>query len=658
MANALANPLLADSAVGANPLMASSVDSPDYGMYGSELNWEDSFGPASKHLGVSEEQWQWFISSINQVKEQMAVWEGNGGNPARVMQNRTTPDMMRDRRVAVLKSQGLTTEEALAQIEADPEYQKFVKDYEFYEAMNSTLNELYAAVGLDAAGTISGGTGTSHGNGYTVDFNFMTGEVSHNKGDLIHDFGKGLIKGIAASAFGAGLASFLGAYMSPTLANAVSKFVVSQVTGGGGDIGVEDALGLAFGGSIPELGEIDDVILTDIKDTVVDYVTDPDNYDDGNRIVWDTHGGTDDIGNPVINIPNYDEFYEEEAGGGGGGGSPDSSPDSNSDSAPETGSDGTPDSGGGDPNDDPLGGGDADWTYRDGVWTNGTDIIYGPGSEGDTMTDEEMADGFENGTHTNADGLEGGGETDEGTEGEDGRDDKTELPTFNPTPDTDSNTNDDSTGDDGTPDTTVDTPTTDTGVDGPDLTPTDPNRDPLDPTPTTDGTDSGGTDSGGTDSGGTPADGEPCTDSQGNAGTMQNGYCVISMNPDGGGTDPGGTGGTGTDAGGTGDGAGDGEGSGDGTGDGSGSGDGTGDGSGSGNGSGDGSGSGDGNGSGNGSGNGGNGMLAGAGGDNGRPSWGQLNQTPKFRRHTPHQSKVTQSLFGDLMGKDWLREIK
>ena len=193
MASALANPLLTDSAVGANPLMASSVDSPDYGMYGSELNWEDSFGPASKHLGVSEEQWQWFISSINQVKEQMAIWEGNGGNPARVMQNRTTPDMMRDRRVAVLKSQGLTTEEALAQIEADPEYQKFVKDYEFYEAMNSTLNELYAAVGLDAAGTISGGTGTSHGNGYTVDFNFMTGEVSHNKGDAIHDFGKAAI---------------------------------------------------------------------------------------------------------------------------------------------------------------------------------------------------------------------------------------------------------------------------------------------------------------------------------------------------------------------------------------------------------------------------------------------------------------------------------
>ena len=29
----------------------------DYGMYGSELNWEDSVGVAQDHLGVTEEQW-------------------------------------------------------------------------------------------------------------------------------------------------------------------------------------------------------------------------------------------------------------------------------------------------------------------------------------------------------------------------------------------------------------------------------------------------------------------------------------------------------------------------------------------------------------------------------------------------------------------------
>lgn len=48
------------------------------------------------------------------------------------------------------------------------------------------------------------------------------------------------------------------------------------------------------------------------------------------------------------------------------------------------------------------------------------------------------------------------------------------------------------------------------------------------------------------------------------------------------------------------------------------------------------------------------GMLGGAG-DNSRPVWGQLFAQPQFRRHTPYQSKVTQSLFGDLMGADWLR---
>ena len=72
-------------------------------------------------------------------------------------------------------------------------------------------------------------------------------------------------------------------------------------------------------------------------------------------------------------------------------------------------------------------------------------------------------------------------------------------------------------------------------------------------------------------------------------------------------------------------------------------------GGGDGNGDGDGSGDGNGNGNGLGLGNGaGDGMLSGGGRD--RPVWGQLFAPPQFRRHTPYQSKVTQSLFGDLMG--------
>jgi len=45
----------------------------------------------------------------------------------------------------------------------------------------------------------------------------------------------------------------------------------------------------------------------------------------------------------------------------------------------------------------------------------------------------------------------------------------------------------------------------------------------------------------------------------------------------------------------------------------------------------------------------GNGMLAGASGD-GRPVWGQLKPMRPFKPHTPFQSKVTRSLFDDLMG--------
>ena len=73
-------------------------------------------------------------------------------------------------------------------------------------------------------------------------------------------------------------------------------------------------------------------------------------------------------------------------------------------------------------------------------------------------------------------------------------------------------------------------------------------------------------------------------------------------------------------------------------------------------GGGDGDGDGDGKGDGNGLGN-GDGLMALAGAGNGRdrPVWGQLLAPPKFKPHTPYQSKVTQSLFGDLMGTDWLR---
>src|SRR5210317_959527 len=153
----------------------------DYGMYGSELNWEDTVGAATAHLGVTEDQWKNFIEGVNSVKTEMAKWSEGGGNAARVMQERSTPEALLSRRIAVLLNQnpGMTADEARAQVTSSEEYQKFVKDYEYYTEMNDVLNQLYASVGLDNSGSITGGTGTSHGNGYTVSFDFITGDTTH-----------------------------------------------------------------------------------------------------------------------------------------------------------------------------------------------------------------------------------------------------------------------------------------------------------------------------------------------------------------------------------------------------------------------------------------------------------------------------------------------
>ena len=215
------------------------------------------------------------------------------------MQDRNVGDAVADRRIAKLMYDGYTQEEAEAEVYGSEQYAERRYSYDYYNTLNDKLNQLYASVGLDPAGSITG-SGTSHGNGYTVDFDFVSGDVSHNKGDAIHDFGKGLIKGIAGAAFGAGLTSFLtSAGLGANTASLISKFIVNTVTGSGGKIGIEDALSLALGPG----GEFADVdIGGDIQDAIIDYVTDPENYDDNNRIVWGEHGGNDEIGNPVINI--------------------------------------------------------------------------------------------------------------------------------------------------------------------------------------------------------------------------------------------------------------------------------------------------------------------------------------------------------------------
>ena len=176
------------------------------------------------------------------------------------------------------------------------------------------------------------------------------------------DFG-GFVGSIALAALTAGAAGFL----APTLAgalgvsNAVAKGLITagiDLAQGEG-IGLGTALSLVGGDVLPggtTLGEMADNgdITQDVLDAIVGEITNPDNYKGGGNggpvVVWGGHGGTDEVGNPIINIPDFTE--DPEGGGGGASTSSDSS-----DAPTDTDGDGIPDSENEPPN-DPLNGED------------------------------------------------------------------------------------------------------------------------------------------------------------------------------------------------------------------------------------------------------------------------------------------------------------
>ena len=83
-------------------------------------------------------------------------------------------------------------------------------------------------------------------------------------------------------------------------AKLISKFVVSTVTGSGGEVTVEDAIGLAFGSSGFEQTDF----VNEITSTVVDFVTNPENYGDNNTIVF---AGSNEGAN-TIGVPSYETY--------------------------------------------------------------------------------------------------------------------------------------------------------------------------------------------------------------------------------------------------------------------------------------------------------------------------------------------------------------
>jgi hypothetical protein len=199
---------------------------PQVDRYGEELNWEDSFGPASKHLGVSEGEWQEFIAGVNGIKAEMRQYEGN---EARVMQTRSRgEDAQSIKRVDVLMYQGATREEAEAEVYGSEGHLQRQEHQEEYDALNQQLNDLYESVGLDSTGAITG-SGTNSP-GYAVNFDLVSGDVSHSKGDAVHDIGKMAIMAAAGVVAGPAVAGALGGVLGPAAAKAASSAIVNLAT--------------------------------------------------------------------------------------------------------------------------------------------------------------------------------------------------------------------------------------------------------------------------------------------------------------------------------------------------------------------------------------------------------------------------------------------
>jgi len=177
-----------------------------------------------------------------------------------------------------------------------------------------------------------------NGDGDVFNFNGTT-FVKEYKVDDSFDV-NGLLKTVALSALTAGAAGFL----APTLAgalgvsNTVAKGLITAALDMArtGEVDIGTALGLVGGDVLPggvslaELGDTNDV-LRDVLGAITDELTDPDNYakeegDNGTtKVVWGGHGGTDELGNPVVTIPDYSPKPEDKDGGGGGDESSDNS---------------------------------------------------------------------------------------------------------------------------------------------------------------------------------------------------------------------------------------------------------------------------------------------------------------------------------------------
>ena len=258
------------------------------GQYGDMIDASATFADANQYLGVNESQWSAFVNEVNDIKAQMNAFEGNA---ARVMQERSTPDALLDRRIAVLLNQnpGMTAEEARQQAESSPEYQKMVATNQQYEALQTRLNQAYASIGLDSQGSITGSDRSAEGG--EVRFDLNTGGIEFV--EIGSKYGAGLVLAAAAAVFSGPLATALGpasaggagVFSSAAAAKAASAAIISSAsqlaTTGKVDFGqalVSAAIsygGSQLGDAIKNSSAVGDIVsqVQSTTDTAVDFLS-------------------------------------------------------------------------------------------------------------------------------------------------------------------------------------------------------------------------------------------------------------------------------------------------------------------------------------------------------------------------------------------------
>ena len=246
LADTTAGSTLDDTTVGGET--ETAFPTADTGRFGDMIDASATFADANQYLGVNEAQWSTFVNEVNEIKAQMNAFEGN---EARVMQDRSIPDAVLDRRIAVLLNQnpGMTADEARAEAESGEAYQELATTNAQYEALNERLNQAYANIGLPGAATIAG-SGVS-GEGYRVDFNLNTGEVTYREvgGSSFLESALGIaIAAVFAGPIAGAIAGATGA--SAAVATAAASGIINSATqlAMTGDLDVAQALSAAATG--------------------------------------------------------------------------------------------------------------------------------------------------------------------------------------------------------------------------------------------------------------------------------------------------------------------------------------------------------------------------------------------------------------------------